>query len=253
MEYRIKKIEVIESKTDYFIDTEGNVFSSFGCKNGELKKLKPKLDRYGYYTIGLRDTNGKKNHFTVHRLVALHFIDNDNPKEKTTVNHINNIKTDNRVENLEWMSQADNNRYRFKMGYKVDGSGWTVFDKNDAKDILMLFYKDNISRINIKKKYNDKYTSQSIGDLLNNKIKCFNYLFEELNITQEEISIRKGVVDEYRKQEVYNALYEYLTGNTNKKEICGKYNMSRGMLNRYLTGDRLGFIVEQVKKDLNIA
>lgn len=253
MEYRIKKIEVIESKTNYFVDTEGNIFSSFGCKNGELKKLKPKLDRYGYYTIGLRDMNGKKNHFTVHRLVALHFIDNDNPQEKTTVNHINNIKTDNRVENLEWMSQADNNRYRFKMGFKVDGSVRTIFDKNDAKDILILFYKDNVSRINIKKKYNDKYTRQSIENLLNNKIKCFNYLFEELNIPQEEIARRRGFVDEYRKQEVYNALYEYFAENVNKKEICEKYNMSRDMLNSYLIGDRLGFIIEQVKKDLNIS
>lgn len=76
MGYRIKKIEVIESKTDYFIDTEGNVFSSFGCKDGELKKPKPKLDKYGYYTIGLRDMNSKKKFFTIHRLVALHFIDN---------------------------------------------------------------------------------------------------------------------------------------------------------------------------------
>lgn len=252
MEYRIKKIEVIESKTNYFVDTEGNVFSSFGCKSGELKKLKPKLDKYGYYTIGLRDTNGKKKFFTIHRLVALHFIDNDNPQEKTTVNHINNIKTDNRVENLEWMSQADNNRYRFKMGYRVDKSNSTIISKDEAKDILTLFYKENLSRLEIKNKYN-KYRRQIIEELLNNKIKCFNYLFEELNISQEEINKKKGFIDEYRKQEVYNALCEYFRGNTNKKEICEKYNMSRGMLNSYIKGESLIYILEQVKKDLNIS
>lgn len=52
----------------------------------------------------------KKMHY-IHRLVAMAFIPNDDPVNKTTVNHKNEDKLDNRVENLEWMSVTDNTNY----------------------------------------------------------------------------------------------------------------------------------------------
>lgn len=67
-------------------------------------------DSYGYKTLKL-SKDGKVTTFKVHRLVALNFIDNDDPEKKTTVNHINEVKDDNRVENLEWMCPKENSRY----------------------------------------------------------------------------------------------------------------------------------------------
>ena len=67
--------------------------------------LKPKIDRYGYEAVVL-SVKGKAHHRTVHRLVAQAFI--PNPQNLPTVNHINEIKTDNRAVNLEWMSVVDN-------------------------------------------------------------------------------------------------------------------------------------------------
>ena len=66
------------------------------------------IDKYGYVKRVL-SKNGKNNHFTEHRLVAIAFI--DNPNNKPAVNHINGIKIDNRVENLEWCTNKENKEH----------------------------------------------------------------------------------------------------------------------------------------------
>ena len=50
--------------------------------------------------------NGKVRTEKVHRLVAIAFI--DNPNNLPEVNHINHIRDDNRVENLEWVDHKEN-------------------------------------------------------------------------------------------------------------------------------------------------
>lgn len=72
------------------------------------KILKPIISHYGYSTIILTK-NKVKNKKMVHRLVAKAFI--SNPKNKPQINHINEVKTDNYVENLEWCTAQYNSTY----------------------------------------------------------------------------------------------------------------------------------------------
>ena len=75
-------------------------------RNGTLGGiLKQYLNRKGYLKIVLYKNN-IPHHMTVHQVIAQTFI--PNPENKETVNHINNIKTDNRVENLEWCTIKEN-------------------------------------------------------------------------------------------------------------------------------------------------
>lgn len=93
-----KQIVINDETYDYEVSTEGRV------RNMKTDKiLKPRLRKDGYTTVVLK---GKT--FYTHRIVAIAFIPNDNPTEKTQVNHINEIKNDNRVENLEWTTPKKN-------------------------------------------------------------------------------------------------------------------------------------------------
>lgn len=80
------------------------------CKTGNVicmpeKILKLSISTYGYHRCCI-SVNNKKYDLLVHRLVAQAFV--PNPENKLEVNHINGIKTDNRPENLEWCTTAEN-------------------------------------------------------------------------------------------------------------------------------------------------
>lgn len=77
------------------------------------------LNVHGYMQITL-SKNGNNTKFIFHRLIAKTFI--PNPENKRTINHINGIKTDNRIENLEWATDSENNLHSFKVLGRIGGN-----------------------------------------------------------------------------------------------------------------------------------
>ena len=88
--------------------------------DGQVRKIQnhyyPKFqkDKDGYLSCSLSNGDGTKKKYRVHRLVALAFI--PNPENKSEVNHINSIRDDNRVENLEWNTRQENEKHAYRDG-----------------------------------------------------------------------------------------------------------------------------------------
>lgn len=95
----------IRSKTRYIWNGKG-----FYLKPGQL--IKQSISKRGYCVI--TKISGLPSQ-QVHRLIAMAFIPNED-SNKNQINHINGVKTDNRVENLEWCDNSYNQLHAYQMG-----------------------------------------------------------------------------------------------------------------------------------------
>ena len=89
----------------YQVSDHGRVKSLNYNKTGQERLMRLITDKKGYLRVTLWK-DGKQKMYQTHRIVAQAFI--DNPDNKPCIDHINAIKTDNRVENLRWVTCKEN-------------------------------------------------------------------------------------------------------------------------------------------------
>lgn len=101
----------------YSVNKRGEVLSHAGKSQGgnnilsKEKLLKANKDKGGYEYV-VFCVNKKRKTLKIHRIVATAFI--PNPENKPCVNHINGVKNDNRIENLEWNTYSENTIHSYK-------------------------------------------------------------------------------------------------------------------------------------------
>ena len=101
--------KTLDFNRNYKVSDKGEVVRI--DRNYYLKFFK---DKDGYLSCTLRNEDGTKTTYRVHRLIAMAFI--PNPLNKPEVNHINSIRDDNRAENLEWVTRSENEKHAFRDG-----------------------------------------------------------------------------------------------------------------------------------------
>lgn len=129
-----KDIEGFDGR--YQVSNYGRVWS-YARKNAKL--LKPKIDKDGYHEYGLTKQGDKKcTYRRAHRLVAMTFI--PNPDNLPVINHIDSVKDNNYVSNLEWATVGYNTRHYYDFALN-DGSTrpMSSLTKEECAEMVVMY------------------------------------------------------------------------------------------------------------------
>jgi hypothetical protein len=135
--------------------------SNLGRIKGPYGLRKFSKTRDGYHRIVLYLTQNKKCTINLHKIVAGLFI--PNPNNKPSINHINGIKTDNRMVNLEWVTPKENTQHAIKLGLiSIDPSIRRTSAKLSKGNVLEIFNSQE-RQIDLAKKFD--VSKMTINDI----------------------------------------------------------------------------------------
>lgn len=121
---------IIGYESRYIISNKGEI------KSLKRNKVLKKELRRNYWSIQLYDGN-KFKHFSIHRLVGIHFV--ENPNNLPFINHIDENKLNNNANNLEWCTASYNINYGTCIQRAVEKKSIPVMQLDKNKNLINIF------------------------------------------------------------------------------------------------------------------
>lgn len=155
-----KKIE----NTDYEINEQGIV------QRISTKRIKKSFKRKdGYIGIQLYINKDNLINYQLHRLIAIAFI--PNPDNKKYINHKDSNRSNNNINNLEWVTFQENVKHGYQFGYASNKGSKNGFSKLNENQVLEIR----------KKRIEEKLTYQKLAELYNVSYACIAGIIQKTN------------------------------------------------------------------------
>lgn len=157
----------------------------------------------GYPTVNL-GKNKKMETFQIHRIVANHFL--EKPSYAECVNHIDGIKTNNNVSNLEWVTYARNNQHAREMGLNNSKGESLVKHNEQIKIKVVMLDKDKLIRIENYSRDMAKFVKKycNVESNIETIARCIRSVCKQNEIGLDKIEPSK------RRKTVYGYSFKYL-------------------------------------------
>jgi len=204
----------------YYINNKGKIYSFY------LNKfMKPNLTDDGYHTIMLGQRNKKKKHY-IHRIVAELFLQKNNDKNKTVVNHIDGNKINNSFKNLEWCTPSENNKHCHETGLASKPTYNHVYHQLDVNHKIIQTFK---TIVEILEQFNNGKKSKSIHNAIQTYSEWKGYFWiKDYNNTDIKNEIWKNAktgtgIDEFVVVSNFGRVKNSATGHVYKQNENGKY------------------------------